>query len=149
MLLYSNDIASGFKTLKKAYKKGVFDKERLDRSVRKILRAKYWAGLNAKSSVEINGIPKDIHTEKDDLLLEKLYDAAITLVKNKELPYENLSEKTAYIHLGDASGDAFYNALSFYQKVDHFSKVVTYLPNFSFYVLVLSKFLVHLIFTSF
>lgn len=118
MLLYSNDIASGFKTLKKAYKKGVFDEERLDRSVRKILRAKYWAGLNAKSSVEINGISQDIHTEKDDLLLEKLYDAAITLVKNKELPYEDLSEKTAYIHLGDASGDAFYNALSFYQKVD-------------------------------
>ncbi|MGB0837177.1 MAG: glycoside hydrolase family 3 N-terminal domain-containing protein [Flavobacteriaceae bacterium] len=124
MLLYSNDVEAGFKSIKKAFKEGQFSMDRLDKSVRKILKAKYWAGLNDYHKIPIGGIAQDIHTPKDDALKEELFANAITLVKdkNRALPiYDLNNKKTAYIHLGDVSGEAFYERLNSYESVDQLS----------------------------
>ncbi|MGB0777294.1 MAG: glycoside hydrolase family 3 N-terminal domain-containing protein [Flavobacteriaceae bacterium] len=119
MLLYSNDVEAGFKTIKKAFKDGSFTEDRLNKSVRKILKAKYWAGLADYNPVETENIDQDIKAPEDYALLEELFDAAITLVKNENnaLPIRDLRTKRAYLALGDASSDAFVQGLKNYQDV--------------------------------
>ncbi|MDZ7613589.1 MAG: glycoside hydrolase family 3 N-terminal domain-containing protein [Flavobacteriaceae bacterium] len=46
VLLFAESVSMGHKKIKEAYEKKVITEERLDHSVRKILMAKYWAGLD-------------------------------------------------------------------------------------------------------
>ncbi len=120
ILLLSEDVARGVLAIRSAFDSGRITESRIDYSVRKILKAKYWAGLSEYRPVSLEDVQNDISTPYDDVLLEKLFEEAITLVKNESssIPIVNLQEKRrAYIHLGDASGEEFHKALNAYQKV--------------------------------
>ncbi len=120
ILLLSEDVARGVLAIRSAVDSGLISESRIDYSVRKILKAKYWAGLSEYKPVSLQDIQKDICAPFDYVLLEQLFDAAITLVKNESssLPIVNLQAKRrAYIHFGDASGEVFYKALNDYQDI--------------------------------
>jgi CubicO group peptidase (beta-lactamase class C family) len=58
--------------------------------------------------------------------LEKLFEEAITLVKNESssLPIVNLQAKRrGYIHLGDASGKVFYESLNDYEEIPELNRL--------------------------
>ena len=122
--LAGNDILLGTVKLKKAinilknaYKKGLISKQRLARSVKKILMAKYWANLhNWQPQIKKNFYP----TLQDSLLNQLAFENAITLIKNDQniLPLKNVNQKIAYIALGDDKGDVFYTYLNKYTQVD-------------------------------
>ena len=116
----SSDPIKGIETLKNAYSAGTINEYRLAHSVKKILKAKYWAGLNKYKPVALTNLTKDLNTKEDDLLTEKIYEKAITLVQNTKnvLPLKNLdTKKTAYIKFGDDSGWEFFKNLRYYQDV--------------------------------
>ena len=120
VLLMSSDPIKGIETLKNAYSAGTINEYRLAHSVKKILKAKYWAGLNKYKPVALTNLTKDLNTKEDDLLTEKIYEKAITLVQNAKnvLPLKNLdTKKTAYIKFGDDSGWEFFKNLRYYQDV--------------------------------
>ncbi|GIZ16095.1 glycoside hydrolase family 3 N-terminal domain-containing protein [Capnocytophaga catalasegens] len=120
VLLMPSDAIKGIQKIKEAYQKGIVTESRLAHSVKKILKAKYWAGLNTYLPIEKEGLHADLHTREDDLLTEKLYENAITLVKNTEnmLPIKQLdTQNTAYLKLGDDSGSIFYQNLRLYEDV--------------------------------
>ena len=108
MLLISLDIPKGIEAIEKAYMKGIVSESRLAHSVKKILMAKYKAGLHNYKPVKIDGLYKDLNAPQDTLLYAQAMAKAITLVKNENrlLP---LSKKTslAHITLGDASSVAY------------------------------------------
>ena len=121
MLLIPQDIPASFALLKKSVENGTLSSERLNYSVKKILRAKYLAGLNNYTPISEENVVSELNTSKDEILHRKLIKNAITLVKKKdvEIPIKNLEDKKiAYVKLGDDSGDDFYNMLKNYTSVD-------------------------------
>ena len=121
MLLIPQDVPASVRLIKQALTLKTLSLDRLDFSVRKILKAKYWMGLHNYKPVELQNLNEDLNTVADDLLHRKLVKNSITLVKdkNQNIPYSNLDfKKIAYIKLGDDSGEHFINMLKNYTKVD-------------------------------
>tara|TARA_R110002073_G_scaffold40547_5_gene114936 strand:+ start:24371 stop:27286 length:2916 start_codon:yes stop_codon:yes gene_type:complete len=125
MLLIPEDIKEAVKKIKQALKNNIVTEERLDHSVRKILNAKYWAGLNHFTPINEVAIKEDISTTTDEVLYRSLMNEAVTLVKNNDatLPIKDLSQaKIAYVKLGDSDNFNFTNTLKKYTQVDIISE---------------------------
>ncbi len=121
MLLISEDVKLASEKIITAYNNRIITETRLERSVKKILKAKYLVGLNNYCDIDIENLRLDLHTLENDLLEEKIYENAITLLKNKDsvLPILDLKKsKIAYVKFGDASETSFVNMLKNYGKVD-------------------------------
>ncbi|MFH6999738.1 glycoside hydrolase family 3 N-terminal domain-containing protein [Flavobacterium sp. FlaQc-57] len=130
MLLAGNDIFLGpenvpaaFQKLETAYTEGVITEERLSHSVKKILHYKFKAGLNKYKPIDMANIYNDLNPLKNDALHYKLYENAITVLKNEKeiLPIKNLDQKIAYVKLGDDVNSTFVTALKKYTEVTEVS----------------------------
>ena len=121
ILLISEDIPEGIKKIKKAYKKEIITEERLAHSVKKILYAKYKAGLAKNKFVELNNLFQDLNTFENDAVYMEAISQATTLLKNNSgtLPFKNLDKlKLAYLKMGSDSNSTFFQTLNDYTKVD-------------------------------
>jgi len=121
LLLIPQDIPASVRLLKQAITLKTLSIEQLDFSVKKILKAKYWMGLNNYKPIVLENLQQDLNTVDDDLLHRKLVKSSITLVKDakKNIPIANLElKKVAYVKLGDDTGAHFVNMLKNYTKVD-------------------------------
>lgn len=121
MLLIPHDVPGTVKLIKAALLLKTLTEERLDFSVRKILKAKYWAGLNKYKPVVLENLHEDLNSVSDELLHRELVKNSLTVVKDihGDIPIRNLEKrKIAYVKLGDDSGGSFVNMLKNYTKVD-------------------------------
>ncbi|WP_029033010.1 glycoside hydrolase family 3 N-terminal domain-containing protein [Salinimicrobium terrae] len=124
ILLFSEDVPKASELIIEAYNKGHITEERLKHSVRKILYAKYKVGLNKYEPVDPTYIIEDLNSIRNEVLAHKLYENAMTVIKNDRstLPVKDLeTSKIAYVHFGEDSGDAFYEQLNRYAQVDSVS----------------------------
>ncbi|MFA5298665.1 MAG: glycoside hydrolase family 3 N-terminal domain-containing protein [Lutibacter sp.] len=124
MLLIPNDVPLAIDTIKVALSENRITEERINYSVRKILKAKYWAGLNAYKKIELANLQQDLNAVEAVLLHRKLVENSITLLKNEDLifPIQHLEKKKiAYVKLGDANHTDFLNMLKNYAEVDEVS----------------------------
>ncbi|AOW21920.1 glycoside hydrolase family 3 N-terminal domain-containing protein [Urechidicola croceus] len=106
---------------KEALASGVLTETRLDESVKKILKTKYWAGLNEYQPIKLHNLLSDINTIEDELLHRKLVENSITLIKNQDdiFPIRNLEQqKIAYVKLGEDDNTDFIQMLKKYTQVD-------------------------------
>lgn len=93
---------------------------RLAYSVKKILKYKYIAGLNKYKPAYVPGIYKEINNVESDALVYRLYENAITVLKNKNdiLPIADLEKnRIAYVKIGDDSNSTFLSTLKKYTEV--------------------------------
>ena len=121
LLLIPQDVPASVRLIKQAIVLKTLSEERLNFSVRKILKAKYWMGLHYNTPVELENLQEDLNTIEDELLHRELVKNSITLVKDakQNVPIANLDyKKIAYVKLGDDSGNHFVNMLKNYTKVD-------------------------------
>ena len=120
LLLMPDDLDQSTLSIKKALNEGVLTTQRLSQSVKKILMAKYKAGLNNNSTVTLENLREDLNSEKDKALLDQLTKESITVIKNESqiVPIKNLSKKIAYLKMGDSDSDEFFKMLNHYTKVD-------------------------------
>ncbi|MHC5309972.1 glycoside hydrolase family 3 N-terminal domain-containing protein [Myroides sp. LJL116] len=124
MLLFSENVPVAASMIKQAYQKGEITQERLDYSVKKILAYKYKAGLTKYKPIEIQNLVKDLNDSSYDDLNQKLYDQAITVVKNTSniLPISDLGKQhIAYLQLGDDQEKGFLEDLQQYAEVTRIS----------------------------
>ncbi|WP_318308087.1 glycoside hydrolase family 3 N-terminal domain-containing protein [Flagellimonas crocea] len=122
MLLMPENVLKAKETLINAYEQGEITEERLAKSVKKILMAKYKAGLYNYQPVDLNDLYEDLNGIENDVIYEKTIEAAITVAKNNFslMPIKKLeNKKIAYVHFGDDSGTPFLTALNKYYKVTH------------------------------
>lgn len=123
ILLISENVPKAVEKIKEAYLADVISEKRLEKSVKKILSAKYKVGLNHYQPVETNYLIEDLNSIHNDLLYEELMENAITVIKNNKgiLPIKNLEdEKIAYVNLGQRlSETSFLQQLKKYTKIDH------------------------------
>ncbi len=122
IILFSKNPDKSFAYFKKAYKKGIITEARLAESVKKILRAKFYAGLFDYKPRPLSNV-KLISTEKDTVLVADAYEKAVTLVKNEDnfVPFVDVQNTpAALITLGEEkSRDSILNLyLNKYQQVD-------------------------------
>ena len=120
VLLMPDDLDQSTISIKTAIDSGKISEKRLAHSVKKILMAKYKAGLNNLKDIEIDNLYEDMNTEEDQALFEKLTEQSITLIKNNNqtLPIKDISKKIAYLKMGDSDSDEFLKMLNHYAKVD-------------------------------
>ncbi len=115
------NVVKSIQLFKKAVKEGTLSEDRLNESVEKILKTKYWAGLHNYEPLKVENLMKDLHTIDDDLLNRRLVENSVTLVQNKNdvLPIRNLyKNKVAYVKFGTHNSSSFVSRLKDYTEVD-------------------------------
>ncbi len=82
ILLISEDVPKSIDKLKSAYLSGEITEDRLAHSVKKILKAKYKAGLHHYKPVAERFLFEELNSVRDDALYEQLMENAMTLIRN-------------------------------------------------------------------
>lgn len=108
ILLIPSDLEKAIKKMKRASNRGKITEARLAHSVKKILKAKYKAGLSNFTPLVSERLQEDLNTPLDAYLVKKAMEEALTLVKKDSfsalLPK---THKTIHLALGDASSTSF------------------------------------------
>ncbi len=119
ILLMSSDISKGVKSIKKSIKKGKISEQRLARSVKKILKAKYKVGLNSYKSIETTNLIDDLNSISVTNLINKSIESIPTLIKNKSnvIPVKLDTESILNIQFGNSDGLIFNDYLNKFKKI--------------------------------
>jgi len=130
VLLFPESISRAVEGIKGALTQNQLTETELNDHVRRILIAKYKAGVSKPFRVSEQNLIRELNPYDADLLNKKLYESALTLTKNDNqlLPLGNLeNRRIAYVQIGGEKGDLFERTLRKYTHIDAF-----YLPaNFS------------------
>nr|WP_315220415.1 glycoside hydrolase family 3 N-terminal domain-containing protein [uncultured Flavobacterium sp.] len=123
ILLCPEDVPLAVQKIKTAYHDGIVTEDRLAHSVKKILHYKYKIGLHNFKPIDTKTLYADLNAPENDALQYKLFENAITVLKNKSeiLPIQNLNQKIAYVKLGDDTNSAFVSTLKKYTNVTEVS----------------------------
>jgi len=91
LLIIPADLPASYNSMVKAVTSGEISKERLDRSVLKILKLKASLGLNEARTVDLNTLATTIGKPQDMAFGQQVADSAITLVRDsgKVLPLKS------------------------------------------------------------
>lgn len=91
LLIIPADLGASYDSMIKAVKSGEISKQRLDRSVLKILKTKASLGLNESRTVDLNALAKSVGKPEDLAFGQQVADSAITLVRDsgKVLPLKS------------------------------------------------------------
>ena len=125
MLLISQDVPTAIEKIKNAIEQGTIPETQLEESVKKILAAKYDAGLNKRKLVKVDNVTEDINQNTANIR-RKTARAAITLLKDKNnVLSKMLTKGTRIAYVGvNADSSILYDNLQ-----DALGKVmVTWLP---------------------
>lgn len=123
VILMPADLQKTISSIQKELKNGTFINEELEIRCKKILAAKYWAGLNKYTPINLNNLTKDLNIPEYRLFNQKLIENAVTVLTNKNdlLPLAKLDTlKVASIVFGDKKENDFDVMLGNYISVKKF-----------------------------
>lgn len=121
ILLFSQDVKTAKQKIIDKINSGEISEARLAESVKKILEAKYFVGLNNPKPIDTKNLLADLNKVSFSETTYQLYESAATLVKNEGevLPFKDLNEiKIAYVPLEEAEYNDFNKSLDFHVPVD-------------------------------
>lgn len=124
ILLFPENVPYAFDKICIAYQDGFISEERLERSVKKILKYKFMSGLNKYKPIEIKNLYNEINKPDNEALKYELYENAITVLKNTNdvLPIRNIENKRiAYVKIGEDETGIFLKTLKKYADVTEVS----------------------------
>ncbi len=123
VLLYAEDVPKSKALIMKAIENGELSREEVDQRIRKILAAKYWAGLHQKQPVNPERLVERISNFGTKALIEQLYASSITVAKNGEnvIPLKHLDLRNmASLTIG-GRGEVFKGHLDKYGAFTHYT----------------------------
>lgn len=127
ILLFPVSVSKAISKIKKQIRKGKISKDRINETCRKILIAKYKAGLctrdKSKDAVELKNLDKDLNKLIYQVTRLDLIQSGLTLIRNEKdlLPIKKLKRKKfASLAFNTNEITEFQNTLSKYAKVDHY-----------------------------
>jgi len=124
MLLYAEDVPTAIKKIHKAIKNNDISQEDVDARIKKILRAKYWAGLNEYKPIELHNLYQDLNSSEAKALRQDIFERAVTIVRNEDkiIPIRILDTTTfASVSIGTVKGSVFNESLDHYAPFTHFT----------------------------
>lgn len=117
ILELSENSARAIKLVRKAVNQGRISMEQIDQSVKRILTAKYWAGLNVKDTINERNIFEEVNRPESLTLLQQLSNASMTMLRGKSYIKTLSAEKrTVIISIGTADVTVFQKDLGAYYK---------------------------------
>ncbi len=125
IVLMSKDIEKAISLIKQAIKDGKISENEINKRCKKIIKAKYWVGLNRFKPIETKNLYNDLQTPKTELINRRLVEHSLTLLENKNqiIPLKELDKKKiAAIQIGDGKPDGkFLEYLKLYDDLEVFS----------------------------
>ncbi|WP_149527779.1 glycoside hydrolase family 3 protein [Sphingobacterium hotanense] len=101
LLEVSENSGRAIDLIEKAIKSGRISQADLDARVKKVLAAKLWLGLNKYQKVNTNNLINDLNDASSKTLVQRLADAAVTVVKSdRGLRRFDNKRKTAIVSIG-------------------------------------------------
>lgn len=123
LLLQPAHLPAAFEKIMEAIQAGELTISRLDASVKRILLAKYRAGLSTWKPVELDTILDEINTKESEKLLEQIYAEAVTVVRveNGLLPFIQLDTLEIGLVAVNSSND-----FPLYKEISKYGSVYNY-----------------------
>jgi beta-N-acetylhexosaminidase len=84
VVLMPADEETAYAAVMRAVRSGEIPAQRVDESVRRILAAKYWVGLDRQRTVPLDSIPSRVATREHRALARDIARRAITLLRNED-----------------------------------------------------------------
>lgn len=123
ILVFAQSIPETVTLIKEALKKKTITEKFINEKVKRILKAKYWAGLHALQPVELNNLYEDLNPASSQNLIRNLNEAAVTVVKNENnlLPFQDQDlAGTTTVTIGGGTQSPFQKMLtSYYGPMSH------------------------------
>ncbi|MBD3628727.1 glycoside hydrolase family 3 N-terminal domain-containing protein [Cyclobacterium sp.] len=123
ILLYAEDVPKSKKLILEAVEQGKISKEEIDQRVRKVLNAKYWAGLHRPQQINPQKLVERLSNFGTKALIEQLYASSITVLNNQDeaIPVRHLDMgQMASLTLG-GKGETFKSFLDKYAAFTHYT----------------------------
>lgn len=119
VLLFAENVPKAIEQIKLALNKGEITQEEINIRCKKILKAKFWCGLNQKPFVNPNRIYKDLNSLESNIINTKLAEASVTLLKDDysliKWPGSNVESNyqfAAVVSIGDKNENIFNQTLN-------------------------------------
>jgi beta-N-acetylhexosaminidase len=117
ILLFSQNVNTAVQKLKEAINNGTISEERIEESVKKILTAKYFVGLNKSKNISAENITKDLNQYTNSIRTQVAKEA-ITLLTDQNNVLDKIrrngAKKVAYVGIGGTANNTFIKALNAY-----------------------------------
>lgn len=123
VLLFSENVPVAIDEIKKAILNGEIDSLEIEKRCLKILKAKEWSGVYKNNKINTNNLTADLNKKEYELLNQKLYESALTVINNDDelIPLKKLEKvKIASIAIGEEEYQELQNTLNLYQEVNLF-----------------------------
>ncbi len=120
VLLMPEDIPGVIRELSNLIRQGILPSELVDIKCRKVLAAKYWAGLNDYKPIDMRHITADLNKPEYILLQRKLIESSLTVIDNSNhiLPVRRLDTlRIASVTLSSKTDSTFQQTLQMYMPV--------------------------------
>lgn len=119
-IIAGNDVLELSENSKRAVKmvrQAIRDKrltmDRIDKSVKKILTAKYWAGLSKKQSISEEQVFEDVNRSESMVLRQQMADASMTLLRGRDfIKTLSPSKRTIILNVGTPDVTTFQKELA-------------------------------------
>ncbi len=95
VLLFSEDVSKGIKKIKSALRKKEISKKQLEQSVKKILRAKYKAGLDQYKRINTENLDQELN-KLTSVIRTQTAQKGITLLSDPYNVLDKIRKKTSY-----------------------------------------------------
>ncbi|QHV95484.1 glycoside hydrolase family 3 N-terminal domain-containing protein [Spirosoma endbachense] len=131
ILLYPENVREATQNILNAVQQGIISQEFLDEKVKKILRAKFWAGLSKYKPINLAGLSSELNSPEAQLLKQELCEQSVTVATNRDnlLPIGRLDTvRLASIAIGADVDNPFQKTLNQYapfQTLVYPNKLVT------------------------
>lgn len=113
ILELSEDTRRGIRLVRQAVKSGRISMERIDESVRKILTAKYYAGLNVAPEIKLENVASEVNRPESHALVQNLANASMTMLRGKQfIKTFDKQKRTAVISIGTPAVTTFQRSLA-------------------------------------
>jgi beta-glucosidase-like glycosyl hydrolase/CubicO group peptidase (beta-lactamase class C family) len=123
VLEYVNDPELAIKSIAEGIKKGIISQSVIDEKCRRVLAAKYWAGLSKPVKVEPEKVTGDLNPLSSTVLITDLYANALTVINNENnvIPIKHLdSLRIATLTINRSEVSLYQQRLSCYTRTDNY-----------------------------
>ncbi|MEM8582855.1 MAG: glycoside hydrolase family 3 N-terminal domain-containing protein [Bacteroidota bacterium] len=121
VILLPVDLGAAVDAVKSYLSDGMLSEEQLAASVKRVLLAKYRLGLTSYTDQSASGIEADLNDPAGVNLKTRLFEAALTLVRDEHgiLPIDPaITEKLVYLDIGNTGETDFFTGLTHFTQVE-------------------------------